>query len=292
MRSNRSPKHLLRGTVAAGLVAAALAAPAPAQEQPTGDDTLIATINGEPYKLDLFRLFYAQRLQQAGVENSPEFQEQAFNEFMNLVVSAQEGEKRKLSDRPDVQSALELERMMVLSTAALQAIGADTEVTDDELKQAYEQFKEQAKRTEYKARHILVDNKEKAEEIAKQVTKKKGKNFEELAKDNSTGPTAEKGGDLGWFDARQMVKPFADAVAKLEPGEWTEEPVQTQFGWHVILLEETRDAEPPSFEDAKPGLEAALKRQQVAEKLAEMRNGAKVELNEDVVKLKEDAAKE
>jgi len=292
MRSNRSPKHLLRGTVAAGLVAAALAAPAPAQEQPTGDDTLIATINGEPYKLDLFRLFYAQRLQQAGVENSPEFQEQAFNEFMNLVVSAQEGEKRKLSDRPDVQSALELERMMVLSTAALQAIGADTEVTDDELKQAYEQFKEQAKRTEYKARHILVDDKEKAEEIAKQVTKKKGKNFEELAKDNSTGPTAEKGGDLGWFDARQMVKPFADAVAKLEPGEWTEEPVQTQFGWHVILLEETRDAEPPSFEDAKPGLEAALKRQQVAEKLAEMRNGAKVELNEDVVKLKEDAAKE
>jgi peptidyl-prolyl cis-trans isomerase C len=282
----------LRGTVAAGLVAAALAAPAPAQEQPTGDDTLIATINGEPYKLDLFRLFYAQRLQQAGVENSPEFQEQAFNEFMNLVVSAQEGEKRKLSDRPDVQSALELERMMVLSTAALQAIGADTEVTDDELKQAYEQFKEQAKRTEYKARHILVDNKEKAEEIAKQVTKKKGKNFEELAKDNSTGPTAEKGGDLGWFDARQMVKPFADAVAKLEPGEWTEEPVQTQFGWHVILLEETRDAEPPSFEDAKPGLEAALKRQRVAEKLAEMRNGAKVELNEDVVKLKEDAAKE
>ena len=292
MRSNRSPKHLLRGTVAAGLVAAALAAPAPAQEQPTGDDTLIATINGEPYKLDLFRLFYAQRLQQAGVENSPEFQEQAFNEFMNLVVSAQEGEKRKLSDRPDVQSALELERMMVLSTAALQAIGADTEVTDDELKQAYEQFKEQAKRTEYKARHILVDDKEKAEEIAKQVTKKKGKNFEELAKDNSTGPTAEKGGDLGWFDARQMVKPFADAVAKLEPGEWTEEPVQTQFGWHVILLEETRDAEPPSFEDAKPGLEAALKRQRVAEKLAEMRNGAKVELNEDVVKLKEDAAKE
>jgi peptidyl-prolyl cis-trans isomerase C len=292
MRSNRSSKHLLRGTVAAGLVAAALAAPAPAQEQPTGDDTLIATINGEPYKLDLFRLFYAQRLQQAGAENSPQFQEQAFNEFMNLVVSAQEGEKRKLSDRADVQAALELERMMVLSTAALQAIGADTEVTDDELKQAYEQFKEQAKRTEYKARHILVDNKEKAEEIAKQVTKKKGKNFEELAKENSTGPTAEKGGDLGWFDSRQMVKPFADAVANLKPGEWTEEPVQTQFGWHVILLEETRDAEPPSFEDAKPGLEAALKRQQVAEKLAEMRNGAKVDLNEDVVKLKEDAAEE
>jgi peptidyl-prolyl cis-trans isomerase C len=120
------------------------------------------------------------------------------------------------------------------------------------------------------------------------VSKKKAKNFEQLAKENSLGPTADKGGDLGWFDARQMVKPFSDAVAKLKPGEWTEEPVQTQFGWHVILLEDTRDAEPPSLEDAKPSLEAAVKRQKVAAKLAEMRNEAMVELNEDVVKLKEE----
>jgi peptidyl-prolyl cis-trans isomerase C len=292
MRSNRPHQHLLRATIAAGLIGAALAAPAPAQEAAAGDDTLIATINGEPYKLDVFRLFYAQRLQQSGAENTPEVQERAFNEFMNLVVASQDGEKRKLADRADVQAALQLERMMVLSTAALQAIAADTEVTDEELKQAYEQFKEQAKRTEYKARHILVDSKDKADEMIKQVAKKKGKNFEELAKENSLGPTAEKGGELGWFDATQMVQPFADAVAKLKPGEWTKEPVQTQFGWHVILLEETRDAEPPSFEDAKPGLEAAVKRQKVAEKLAEMRNGAKVDLNEDVVKLKEGAKTE
>ncbi|MCG6940187.1 MAG: peptidyl-prolyl cis-trans isomerase [Thiohalocapsa sp.] len=289
MRSKPFPKHLLRIAVASGLLAAAFATPASAEDKtPAGDDTVIATINGEPYKLDVFRLFYAQRLQQTGGENSADLQERAFNEFMNLVVSSQEGEKRKLAERPDVQAALELERMMVLSTAALQAIAADTEVTDKELKQAYEQFKQQAKRTEYKARHILVDNKEKAEELAKEVTKKKGKNFEKLAKENSLGPTADKGGDLGWFDGQQMVKPFADAVAKLKPGEWTKEPVHTQFGWHVILLEDTRDAEPPSFEDAKPSLEAAIKRQKVAEKLAELRNQAMVELNEDVVKLKDD----
>jgi peptidyl-prolyl cis-trans isomerase C len=177
---------------------------------------------------------------------------------------------------------------MVLSSAALQAIAAETEVTDEELAQAYEQFKEQAKRTEYKARHILVDDQKKAQELAKQVTKKKGKNFEELAKENSLGPTADKGGDLGWFDARQMVKPFADALAKLEPGQWTEEPIQTQFGWHVILLEETRDAEPPSLEEARPNLEAAVKRQKVATKLGEMRDQAMVDLNEEVVKLKEE----
>jgi peptidyl-prolyl cis-trans isomerase C len=281
---------LLRPALAAGLTVALAAAPglAPAQEDQVGDDTLIATINGEPYKLDLFRVFYAQRLQQANAQNSPEFQERAFNEFMNLVVAAQDAEARKLGERTDVQAALELQRMMVLSNAALQAIAAETEVTDEELEQAYEQFKEQAKRTEYKARHILVDDQKKAQELAKQVTKKKGKNFEELAKENSLGPTADKGGDLGWFDARQMVKPFADAVDKLEPGQWTEEPIQTQFGWHVILLEETRDAEAPSLEDARNNLEAAIKRQKVATKLGELRNQAQVDLNEDVVKLKEE----
>jgi peptidyl-prolyl cis-trans isomerase C len=283
-------KTLLRPTIAAGLTIALSVVPAvtPAQEGAIGDDTLIATINGEPYTLDLFRVFYAQRLQQAGEQNSPEFQERAFNEFMNLVVAAQDAEARKLGERADVQTSLELQRMMVLSSAALQAIAAETEVTDEELEQAYEQFKEQAKRTEYKARHILVDEQDKAQELAKQVTKKKAKNFEELAKENSLGPTADKGGDLGWFDARQMVKPFADALAKLEPGQWTEEPIQTQFGWHVILLEETRDAEPPTLEDARANLEVAVKRQKVAARLAEMRNQAMVDLNEDVVKVKEE----
>lgn len=279
-----TPKTLL----GAALATALLAQPALAQEPAGGDDTLIATINGEPYSLDLFRAFYAQRLQQAGSENSPQLQERVFNEFMNLVVAAQEADARDLAEQPDVQTSLALQRMLVLSQAALQAIAADTEVSEEELQQAYEQFKEQAKRTEYKARHILVDEQEQAQELAEQVAKKTGKNFEALAKEHSLGPTADKGGDLGWFDNRQMVKPFADAVAELEPGEWTEQPVQTQFGWHVILLEETRNAEPPAFADAKPQLEAAVKRQKVAARLTEMRNQAMVDLNEDVVKLKEE----
>jgi peptidyl-prolyl cis-trans isomerase C len=89
-----------------------------------------------------------------------------------------------------------------------------------------------------------------------------------------------------------MVKPFADAVAEMEPGRYTEQPVQTQFGWHVILLEDTRLAEPPSFEEAKPQLEAAVRRQKVTEALNELRTAADVELNEDVVKLKEEPAGE
>lgn len=268
--------------------AAVAALPVSAQDAAAPDETVIATVNGQPYALDLFRVFYTQRLQETGQQNTPAFQEQAFNEFLSTVVASQEGEKRKLADDANVQTALQLQRMMIMSNAALQNIANDTEVTDEELQKAYEQFTEQAKRTEYKARHILVDDQAKAEELIKQVEKSKGKDFEKLAKENSLGPTAEKGGDLGWFDARQMVKPFADAVSALEPGSWTKQPVQTQFGWHVILLEETRTAEPPTFEEAKPNLEAAVKRQKVAETLAELRQNAELELNTDVVKMKED----
>jgi peptidyl-prolyl cis-trans isomerase C len=263
-------------------------AEAPAQDA----NTLIATVNEKPYQLDIFRAFYNERLTQSRSQNTPEFQEQVFNEFLNLIVAAQEAEKRDLGDNREVKAAIELQRLMVLSSAVLQQIGAEAEITDAELEEAYEQFKERAKRTEYKARHILVDDKAKAEEIIVKLDKADGKGFEDLAKENSLGPTAEKGGDLGWFDARQMVKPFSDAVAKLEPGSYTDKPVQTQFGWHVILLEETRDAEPPSMEEAKPTLEAALRRQKIAEALADMRAAAKIELNTDVVKLKEDEAEE
>ncbi len=268
-----------------------------AADQPANplDDpnTIIATVNNVQYPLDVFRVFYNERLQQSGGQNSPELQEQAFNEFLNLVVASQEGTALKLEKKREVQAALELQKMVILSTAALQTMAADVKPTDDELKAAYDQFVKQAKRTEYKARHILVDTEEKAKDLIKQLDKKKGKNFEELANEKSLGPTAEKGGDLGWFDLRQMVKPFADAVSQLKPGSYTPEPVQTQFGWHIILLEETRMAEPPKFEDAKAQIEASVRRQKVVEKLGELRKAAQVKLNESIVKMKqpEDAKK-
>lgn len=271
------------------LTAAIAAAPAiaPAQDAAADGNTSIASVNGEDYSLDLFRIFYTQRMQESGAQNTPAFQEQAFNEFLSMVVAAQEGEKRELADSADVKTALELQRMMILSNAALQSMGNDNPPTEDELREAYEKFKEQAKRTEYKARHILVDDQTKAEDLIKKLEASDGENFDKLARENSLGPTAEKGGDLGWFDARQMVKPFSEAVGTLEAGSFTDQPVQTQFGWHVILLEDTRTAEPPSFEEARPNLVAAVKRQKVADELNALRENAKVDLNQDVVKLKE-----
>ncbi|MEA3641050.1 MAG: peptidyl-prolyl cis-trans isomerase [Lamprobacter sp.] len=273
--------------ITASLLASVLSAPACAQEAQETNETLIATVNGQTYELNLFRAYYGEILAQRNGQDSPELQEQAFNEFMNLIVASQEGEKRDLEDNPEVQAALALQRMMVLSAAALQSIGAEIQPTETELKQAYDEFVQQSQRTEYKARHILLDDKDKAQALIEELDAANGEGFAALAEKNSLGPTAEKGGDLGWFDARRMVKPFADAIAEMEPGTYSAQPVQTQFGWHVILLEETRTAEPPTFDEAKPQLQALLRQRKVAETLAGLRNTADVQLNEEVVKLKE-----
>ncbi len=267
----------------------ALAAEDQAAAETPAEPVTIATINGKPYGLDLFRIFYTERVQQSGGQNTPELQERAFNEFLNLAVASQEADKLGLADDPEVKAATQLQNMVIMSSAALQTMAQQANPTDEELQEAYKRFAEQAKRTEYKARHILVDDQAKAEALIKKLDESKGKGFAEMAKENSLGPTAEKGGDLGWFDAGQMVQPFADAVSKLKPGSYTEQPVQTQFGWHIIELEETRIAEPPSFEDAKAQLETTVRREKVAEALGKLRVDAKVELNQDVVKLKEDA---
>lgn len=266
-------------------------------------NALIATVNGAPYSLNVFRMFYQEQLQQSRNGNSPEFQQQVLDEFMTLVVASQEGDRRKLADDPDVATALlaaqQLERMKLISQAAGAAMANEINPSEDELKTAYDKIKsdfearvkEQGERIEYKARHILVKDEDEAKKIIKQLNK--GEDFAELAKKSSTGPTGKDGGELDWFDASQMVAPFAEAVAAMKPGTYSKTPVQTQFGWHVIELQETRKAEapkPPTFEDAKPQLEALLKRQKISETLAKMRNEAKVEFNEEIVKITQDDA--
>jgi peptidyl-prolyl cis-trans isomerase C len=266
------------------------AATAQDAEEPITGDVVIATVNGTPYSLDLFRLFYLERLQQSQGENSAAFQEQAFNEFMSLVVASQEAAKRQLEQDPEVAVAVELQRMKILSNAALASMGNELEPTEEELKKAYDEVKENASRTEYKARHILVKEEDEAKKLIEEL--EGGADFGDLARKHSLGPTGKNGGELDWFDANQMVAPFSEAVAAMEVGAFTKTPVQTQFGWHVIELQDSRKAEPPSYEEAKPQLVVLLKRQAIGEKLIEMRDGAMVELNEDVVKFspKEDEA--
>ena len=246
-------------------------------------DTTVATVNGRALPLDLFRMYYAERLRQANTQNSPAFQNQAFNEFVNIVVTAQDAESKGLEKEQQIAYLLELERMQVLSRAALQNAAQMAQPTEEELQKAYDEQVGKEKRIEYKARHILVKTEDEAKSLIKELDG--GADFEKLATEKSLGPTGKTGGDLGWFDANQMVQPFTEAVATMKKGSHSSTPVQTQFGWHVILLEDTRESDPPTLEQVKDELSAALQREKLSAYVAELRNAAKLELNSDLIKM-------
>jgi peptidyl-prolyl cis-trans isomerase C len=129
---------------------------------------------------------------------------------------------------------------------------------------------------EYKARHILVDSEDKAKELIKQI--KNGADFSELAKAHSSDSSASKGGELDWFTTDLMVEPFGEAVVKLEKGKFTEEPVKTQFGWHIIILDDVRNAPVPSLEEMQPQITQKLQSRLINEYIDKLRSAAKVEI--------------
>ncbi|HJQ64517.1 MAG TPA: peptidylprolyl isomerase, partial [Burkholderiales bacterium] len=188
----------------------------------------------------------------------------------------QEAIKKGLNKKPDVAAAIEINRQDILVNAYVQDYLQKNPVNDDTLKKEYDRIKSQLGGKEYKARHILVENEGEAKEIIAQV--KKGASFEKLAAERSkdTG-TKDKGGDLEWNVPGNFVKPFGDAMAKLKKGQMTETPVQSNFGWHVIRLEDERPFQPPAFEAVKPNLQRNVQQQMVQKVLADLRSKAKIE---------------
>lgn len=172
-----------------------------------------------------------------------------------------------------VAIALENERRSLRAGQVLDDIIAEA-VTDKILQDAYEAHYANADAaTEYNASHILVETEEEAQAIRKMLDE--GADFAELAKEKSTGPSGPNGGDLGWFGAGMMVKPFEDAVIAMEPGQFSD-PVQTQFGWHVILLSETRLQEAPPLEEVRAELEAEIQREAVESAIVDLTDKAEV----------------
>lgn len=182
-----------------------------------------------------------------------------------------QSQEDKLTDRDEVMIANQ--RRTYVSGAALQAVVA-TAVTDATIQAAYDaKYKGAAPVTEYRASHILVETEEQAKDLKAQLDG--GADFAGLAKANSTDGSAAGGGDLGWFSQGMMVKPFEDAVISLQPGQ-VSAPVQTQFGWHLILLAETRDAAAPPLSDVRADLSAELQRQAIEAHVAEVTGAATV----------------
>ena len=195
--------------------------------------------------------------------------------LITLEIVAQEATKKGLGKTADTQSQLELARANILAQAYRMDYFKTHPVSEDALKTEFEKVKVQMGDKEYKARHILVEKEGEAKDIIEKL--KKGDKFEELAKVSKDPGSKDNGGDLDWNLPGGFVKPFSDAMVKLEKGKYTETPVQTQFGWHVIRLEDVRQAKFPDFNEVKPGLQQRMQEEMFDKAITELRVKAKVE---------------
>jgi peptidyl-prolyl cis-trans isomerase C len=220
---------------------------APATSSPT-----VATVDGSPIDRNLYEFYIHAVTGKTSSDLSPEQRSQALDNLIRAELIAHEAVQQGLNKQTDTAQLLKMERLNVLEQALSQKFLAGKTPTDDQLKTEYDAEVAKMPKFEYHARHILVATQPFADKIVQRL--KAGEKFEDLAKAESMDASKTNGGDLGWFTLDHMVKPFADAVSTLKVGEYTTQPVQTQYGWHVIQLLGTRPVNPPPFDQVKQRL--------------------------------------
>jgi peptidyl-prolyl cis-trans isomerase C len=236
----------------------------------------VATVNGKPISAEAFAVWAQAQANKKVDELSAEQRKQVLEGIENLYISAQEAEKQNIGADPEVAARIELDRLNLLAASMFQKYIKEKTATDADLKAEYDRQIAGMPKVEYHASHILVKDEAQAKDIVLQLGK--GTKFDALAKKYSIDPGSKNsGGDLNWFTPEKMVKPFSEAVAKLSKGEYTKEPVQTQFGWHVIRLDDTRPLNPPPFEAVKDRLGQFVQQRQVHDYIESLRKAAKVE---------------
>ena len=257
-------KHLLAAVAAVSLCAAV---PAFAQN--------VAVVNGKPVpkaRVDVL----ASQLAKSGRPVTPEMNDQLKEEVIAREVFMQEAQKRGLDASDDFKNQMELARQTVLIRELFSDYQKKNPVTDDEIKAEYDKFVAANGGKEYRARHILVETEPQARKIIADL--KKGQKFEDIAKKQSKDPgSGAQGGDLDWGNANSYVPEFSQALVKLNKGQTTQEPVKTQFGYHVIRLDDVRQAQLPKMDDVKPQIVQQLQQQKLAKFQQDLRTAAKVE---------------
>jgi len=254
--------------------AAQTAAPAAGAAQ---QDPVVARVNGG--EIHRSEVLAARQMLPAQVQKIPfeQVYPQLLDSMVTHLLAAQAGRKQKLADDPEVKKRMQWAQDQIIEDVYLTRYirGA---LTDDKVKARYDQFvKEQKPQDQVNAKHILLKTEDEAKAVIADL--KNGGDFAAIAKEKSNDPgTKATGGDLGWFTKDEMVPEFADAAFKLQKGQYTETPVKTQFGYHVILLVDRRTAPPPTLEEARPQVEALLQRELLEQKVKELRTGAKVEV--------------
>lgn len=259
--------HPLRfAGAAASLTLALLADGAAAQN--------LAVVNGKAIPSSRVDEFVAALAQQ-GRPDTPELRAAVREELIARELFAQEAERRGLGRNADVQKQLDGMRQDLMIRAMIRDQLKAKPITDAELKAEYDRVVKQNTGKEYKARHILVEKEDEAKKILEEL--KKGAKFEDLAKQSKDTGSATNGGDLDWNTPSTFVKPFSDAMVKLEKGKTVEAPIQTQFGWHVIRLDDVRDAKVPPLEQVKPQIQQELERKRIQDLQKDLRAKAKIQ---------------
>jgi peptidyl-prolyl cis-trans isomerase C len=263
-------KSLLAASV---VLAAAALAPIAAGAQN------IAVVNGKPVPKARVDTIVSQVQKQAAARNQqvpPDLEKMVRDKVVTDEILSQEAERRGLGASPEFKSQMELARQSILIGLLSQDLDKKASVSDADVQKEYDKFKAQASGTEYKARHILVEKEDEAKAIVAQL--KAGAKFEDLAKKSSKDPgSAPNGGDLDFASPASYVPEFSQAMVALKKGEYTETPVKTQFGYHIIKLEDTRPAQFPPLADVKPQIQQRLAQQKAAALRDELRAKAKTD---------------
>ncbi|AUL46642.1 peptidylprolyl isomerase [Bordetella trematum] len=236
-----------------------------------------ATVNGKAISQksldDFVKLLVSQ-----GATDTPQLREQVKQEMINRQVFVQAAEKQGIAKQPDIQTEIDLARQGILVRALMADYLQKNPVSEATIEAEYNKIKkEQAGKLEYQVRHILVKDEKTAKDLEAQIKSGKLK-FEDAAKKYSEDKgSATRGGELGWAPPSNYVAPFAEAVSKLKKGQLADKPVQTQFGWHIIQVEDTRPVEFPPLAQVRPQLEEMMRQQKLTDYQKQLRDQAKVQ---------------
>ena len=241
------------------------------------DEKIIATVNGANITEWTLKRYASQRGLPPETLNDQQ-RAALIEELINRELIYQDAVSIGIDRTPAIINEIAYQRANVIARSMLNRSSDRFEISDEDLKKEYENRLGELGGKELKARHILLEKEDDAKAVIAELDK--GADFATLTKKKSSGPSAENGGDLGWFSTDQMVKPFSDAASKLEKGSYSKTPVKTQFGWHVILLEDARLVNPPPFDEVKAQIRVGLQNKLIEAYISDLRKTAKIEQKE------------
>jgi peptidyl-prolyl cis-trans isomerase C len=270
-------QYLIARAGAAAIIAALSCAPVLAQ-----DDVVVATINGQTVTEADLALAESELGPQFARMPEDQRRAAALSAVIDVRLFAAEAEKQGIADSEDFQRRAEFLRQRALHSAYIDGNVVEA-ITEDEVRARYdEEIAKIEPKEEVHARHILVETEDEAKEVIAQL--EAGGDFAEIAKEKSKDGAAAQGGDLGYFTAEAMMPEFGQAAFAMEPGTHSSEPVQTQFGWHVIKVEDKRMQPPPAFEQVGEQIRSILIRDKYMAELASLRNGAEIDIPNEELK--------